>query len=122
MRSDLAQLHLLEEVGPDIGVVVEALEPVVADDLLAAPAGQLEQEVVRERDGPVRVDPGSDEADVLQRLAVALLRLPQRPLRRELRGDVAEAPHAADDLAAEPLRRRVALERPAVGESKKHRW
>ena len=34
----------------------------------------------------------------------------------QLLGDVAEAPDAADDLAAEPLRRRVALDRPAVDE------
>ena len=45
---------------------------------------------------------------------MAQIRLAQRPLRGELVGDVAKGPHAADDLAAEPLRRRVALDRPAV--------
>ena len=116
VRPDLALLQLLQEVGPDIGVVVEEVEPVVADDLLAAPAGQLEQEVVRERDGPVRIDPDPDEGDRLERLAMALIRLAQRPLRGELVGDVAEGPDAADDLAPEPLRCRVALDRPAVGQ------
>ena len=64
--------------------------------------------------GPVRVDPDPDQGDRLERLAMALIRLAQRPLRGQLLGDVAKGPDAPDDLAAEPLRRRVALDRPAV--------
>ncbi len=53
---------------------------------------------------------------VLDQGAEQFLPATQRLLRGELLGDVTEAPHAADDLAAQPLRRRVALDRPAVDE------
>ena len=51
---------------------------------------------------------------VLDQRAEQLFAGAQRLLCGQLLGDVAEAPHAADDLAAQPLRRRVALDRPAV--------
>ncbi len=65
---DRAPLHAVEEVRLHLGVVVEELEPVVAEHLVARPAGQLEQKRVDERDGAGDVDPRGDQRDPLQRL------------------------------------------------------
>ena len=116
VRPDLSCFETLEVVGANVGIVVEPIEPVAADDLLAGPAGQLEESLVRERGLPLRVDGGCDQGQALERFAVALVRLEQRSLRGQLLGDVPEGPDAADDLAVEPLRHRVTLDRPAVGE------
>ena len=53
---------------------------------------------------------------VLDQRAEQFLAGAQCFLRGELLGDVAEAPHTTDDVIAQPLRRRVALDRPAVEE------
>jgi len=98
--SDLASRHAVEVVPTDVRIIVEALEPVMADDLVARPTGQLDQEVVGERDDSSGIDPRCDQGDILERLPVPLFRLAQSLLSRELLGDVAEAPDAADDAPA----------------------
>jgi len=105
---DVAARHAIEVVRPHRRIVVEALEPVAADDLMPLPAGELEEEVVREGEDALGIDPDCDQRDALERLAkplfgIALGRFPSGPHRLLVQLEDTVTIRGVDPVAPEAL-------------------